>query len=30
VHAKKPGVELAEGECLACIARPQCDIVVDA
>jgi ferredoxin-NADP reductase len=30
VHAKKPGVELVDGECLACIARPQGDLVVDA
>jgi ferredoxin-NADP reductase len=29
-HAKKPGVELAEGECLACLARPQTDVVLDA
>jgi ferredoxin len=30
VHAKRPGVELVEGECLACIARPDGDIVVEA
>jgi len=29
-HAKKPGVELVEGECLACIARPDGDLVVEA
>jgi hypothetical protein len=29
-HAKKPGVELVDGECLACIARPQGDVVVEA
>jgi ferredoxin-NADP reductase len=30
VHAKQPGVQLVDGECLACIARPQGDVVVDA
>jgi hypothetical protein len=29
-HAKPPGVELVDGECLACIARPEGDIVVEA
>jgi ferredoxin-NADP reductase len=29
-HAKPPGVQLVEGECLACIARPMGDVVVDA
>jgi hypothetical protein len=29
-HAKQPGVQLAEGECLACIARPLTDVVVEA
>jgi ferredoxin-NADP reductase len=29
-HAKQPGVPLVDGECLACIARPQGDVVVDA
>ncbi len=29
-HAKKPGVELVEGECLACIARPDGDVVIEA
>ena len=29
-HAKQPGVELMDGECLACIARPQGDVVVEA
>jgi ferredoxin-NADP reductase len=29
-HAKQPGVQLIEGECLACIARPQGDVVVEA
>ena len=30
VHAKHPGVQLMDGECLACIARPEGDVVVDA
>jgi ferredoxin-NADP reductase len=30
VHARQPGVELVEGECLACIARPDGDVVVEA
>ena len=30
VHSKQPGVPLAAGECLACIARPQGDVVVEA
>jgi ferredoxin-NADP reductase len=30
VHAKPPGVELVDGECLACIARPEGDVIVDA
>jgi ferredoxin-NADP reductase len=29
-HAKPPGVQLVDGECLACIARPEGDIVVEA
>jgi hypothetical protein len=29
-HAKPPGVELVQGECLACIARPEGDVVVEA
>jgi ferredoxin-NADP reductase len=29
-HAKRPGVELVDGECLACIARPVGDVVVEA
>jgi uncharacterized protein len=29
-HAKPPGVELVEGECLVCIARPEGDVIVDA
>jgi ferredoxin-NADP reductase len=29
-HAKPPGVELVEGECLACIARPEGDVIVEA
>ena len=29
-HMKPPGVELAEGECLACIARPRGDVIVEA
>lgn len=29
-HAKQPGVPLVDGECLACIARPQGDVVVEA
>lgn len=29
-HAKRPGVELVDGECLACIARPEGDVVVEA
>ncbi|MCA9236237.1 MAG: 2Fe-2S iron-sulfur cluster binding domain-containing protein [Planctomycetales bacterium] len=29
-HAKQPGVELAEGECLACIAQPAGDVTLDA
>jgi ferredoxin-NADP reductase len=29
-HAKQPGVELVDGECLACIAQPQGDVVVEA
>ena len=29
-HAKQPGVPLIDGECLACIARPVGDLVVDA
>jgi hypothetical protein len=29
-HAKKPGVELVEGECLACIARPEGDVILEA
>jgi ferredoxin-NADP reductase len=29
-HAKRPGVQLADGECLACIARPEGDVIVDA
>jgi ferredoxin-NADP reductase len=30
VHAKQPGVQLVDGECLACIARPEGDVVVEA
>jgi ferredoxin-NADP reductase len=30
VHAKPPGVQLVDGECLACIARPEGDLVVEA
>jgi uncharacterized protein len=30
VHAKPPGVQLIDGECLACIARPVGDVIVDA
>ena len=30
VHAKPPGVQLVDGECLACIARPEGDVIVDA
>jgi ferredoxin-NADP reductase len=30
IHAKPPGVQLVEGECLACIARPEGHLVVDA
>jgi hypothetical protein len=30
LHAKQPGVQLMEGECLACIARPLEDVVVEA
>ncbi|MBX3432031.1 MAG: 2Fe-2S iron-sulfur cluster binding domain-containing protein [Pirellulales bacterium] len=29
-HAKPPGVELLDGECLACIARPAGDVTIDA
>lgn len=29
-HAKLPGVRLIDGECLACIARPRGNVVVDA
>lgn len=29
-HAKRPGVELVDGECLSCIARPVGDVVVEA
>jgi uncharacterized protein len=29
-HAKRPGVELVDGECLTCIARPVGDVVVEA
>jgi ferredoxin-NADP reductase len=29
-HAKPPGVALADGECLACIAQPEGDVIVDA
>lgn len=29
-HIKRPGVELIDGECLACIARPVGDVVVEA
>ena len=29
-HAKPPGVQLVDGECLACIARPEGDVIVDA
>jgi len=29
-HARPPGAQLIEGECLACIARPVGDVVVDA
>jgi uncharacterized protein len=29
-HAKQPGVQLVDGECLACIARPVGNVVVDA
>lgn len=29
-HAKHPGVQLVDGECLACIARPLGNVVVDA
>ena len=29
-YAKRPGVELMEGECLACIAWPHGDLIVDA
>jgi ferredoxin-NADP reductase len=30
VHALRPGVKLVDGECLACIARPEGDVVVEA
>jgi hypothetical protein len=30
MHTKPPGVALMDGECLACIARPQSDVVVEA
>jgi len=30
VHAKLPGVQLVDGECLACIARPEGNLVVEA
>jgi ferredoxin len=29
-HVKPPGAALAEGECLACIARPVGDVIVEA
>jgi ferredoxin-NADP reductase len=29
-HLKEPGVPLVAGECLACIARPEGDVVLDA
>lgn len=29
-HAKQPGLNLVEGECLACIARPDGDVIVEA
>jgi ferredoxin-NADP reductase len=29
-HTKPPSIELIDGECLACIARPEGDIIVDA
>ena len=29
-HSKPPGVALAGGECLACIARPDGDVIVEA
>lgn len=29
-HAKQPGVELLENECLACIAQPRGDVTLDA
>ena len=29
-HAKQPGMQLMVGECLACIARPTCDVVIEA
>lgn len=29
-HAKPPGVQLVNGECLACIARPDGDVVIEA
>jgi ferredoxin-NADP reductase len=29
-HVKPPGVQLIDGECLACIARPVGDVIVDA
>lgn len=29
-HAKRPGVDLIDGECLACIAQPQGDVTLDA
>jgi ferredoxin-NADP reductase len=30
VHVKPPGVELIDSECLACIARPDGDVILDA
>ena len=30
IHAKPPGVELVDGECLACIAAPEGDVVLEA
>jgi ferredoxin-NADP reductase len=29
-HLRRPGAELADGECLACLAVPQGDVVIDA
>lgn len=30
IHAKPAGIQLTDGECLACIARPDGDLIVDA